>query len=101
MMRSVLPRINYDLIRWHGHAALITVLISALFGILVATKFNFPAFLGGHAWETWGRLRYNHTQGIFFGWLGNAFSAFCYYVLPRCSNRPVSGGRLRCALFLL
>jgi len=26
-----------------------------------------------------GRLRYNHTQGIFFGWLGNAFLAFFYY----------------------
>ena len=51
-IRSELPRIDYDLIRWHGHAALITVLISALLGILVATKFTFPTFLGGHAWET-------------------------------------------------
>ena len=25
----------------------------------VATKFNFPEFLGGHGWSTWGRLRYN------------------------------------------
>ena len=72
------PRTEYDLVRWHGHAALLTVLISALLGILVATKFNFPTFMGGHAWETWGRLRYNHTQGIFFGWLGNAFIAFLY-----------------------
>lgn len=96
-----LPRTEYDLIRWHGHAALITVLISALFGILVATKFNFPAFLGGHAWETWGRLRYNHTQGIFFGWLGNAFIAFCYYVVPRLTNSPVTSRRLGWALFWL
>src|SRR6202011_2546158 len=41
-IRSDLPRIDYDLIRCHGHAALVTVLISALLGILVATKFNFP-----------------------------------------------------------
>jgi len=99
--RSVRPRIDYDLIRWHGHAALITVLISALFGILVATKFNFPTFLGGHAWETWGRLRYNHTQGIFFGWLGNAFIAFCYYVVPRLTNRPVTSRKLGWAIFCL
>jgi hypothetical protein len=89
-----LPRIDYDLIRWHGHAALITVLISALLGILVATKFTFPTFLGGHAWETWGRLRYNHTQGIFFGWLGNAFIAFLYFVVPRLTNRPVTSRKL-------
>ncbi|WP_084080387.1 cbb3-type cytochrome c oxidase subunit I [Edaphobacter aggregans] len=99
MMRAELPRVDYDLIRWHGHAALITVLISALFGILVATKFNFPTFLGGHAWETWGRLRYNHTQGIFFGWLGNVFIAFCYYVVPRLTNRPVTSRRLGWGIF--
>jgi cbb3-type cytochrome oxidase subunit 1 len=96
---KAVPRTEYDLIRWHGHAALITVLISALFGILVATKFNFPNFMGGHAWETWGRLRYNHTQGIFFGWLGNAFIAFCYYVTPRLSNAPVTSRRLGWTIF--
>jgi cytochrome c oxidase cbb3-type subunit I/II len=96
-----LPRIEYELIRWHGHAALVTVLISALFGILVATKFNFPTFLGAHAWETWGRLRYNHTQGIFFGWLGNAFIAFCYFVVPRLTNRPVTDYKLGWVIFWL
>jgi cytochrome c oxidase cbb3-type subunit I/II len=101
MMRSVPPRVDYDLIRWHGQAALITVLVSALFGFLVATKFNFPTFLGGHAWETWGRLRYNHTQGIFFGWLGNAFIAFCYYVVPRLANRPVTSRKLGWVIFWL
>src|SRR6202043_4199670 len=74
-----LPSIEYDLIRAHIFASLVTLVISVLFGITVATKFNFPEFLGGHAWLTWGRLRYNHTEGIFFGWLGNAFLAFFYY----------------------
>jgi cytochrome c oxidase cbb3-type subunit I/II len=96
---EVLPKTDYDLIRWHGHAAVITVLISTLFGILVATKFNFPSFMGGHAWETWGRLRYNHTQGIFFGWLGNAFIAFCYYVVPRLTKQPVTSRKLGMAIF--
>jgi hypothetical protein len=44
--------------------------------------------------ETWGRLRYNHTQGIFFGWLGNALIAFCYFVVPRLTNRPVTSRTL-------
>jgi cytochrome c oxidase cbb3-type subunit I/II len=96
---DVLPRTDYDLIQAHGHAALITVLISTIFGILVATKFTFPDFMGGHAWETWGRLRYNHTQGIFFGWLGNAFIAFCYYVVPRLTNRPVTSRALGWTIF--
>src|SRR6266851_190720 len=73
---GVLPSVEYSLIRAHVFASLVTLVISVLFGILVATKFTFPEFLGGHGWLTWGRLRYNHTQGIFFGWLGNAFLAF-------------------------
>jgi cytochrome c oxidase cbb3-type subunit I/II len=94
-----LPIVEYGLVRAHIFASLATLLISATFGILVATKFNFPEFLGGHAWLTWGRLRYNHTQGIFFGWLGNAFIAFFYYAVPRLANRPVWSRNLGWLLF--
>src|SRR6195256_5048319 len=94
-----LPAIEYDLIRAHVFASLVTLVISVLFGILVATKFTFPEFLGGHGGLTWGRLRYNHTQGIFFGWLGNAFLAFSYYVVPRLANRSVLSRRLAWVLF--
>ncbi len=96
---SALPSIEYDLVRAHVFASLVTLVISVLFGILMATKFTFPEFLGGHGWLTWGRLRYNHTQGIFFGWLGNAFLAFFYYVVPRLANRPVLSRRLGWFLF--
>src|SRR6266436_6570665 len=96
---GALPSIEYGLIRAHIFASLATLVISVLFGILVATKFTFPEFLGGHGWLTWGRLRYNHTQGIFFGWLGNAFLAFFYYVVPRLANRPVLSRRLGWFLF--
>src|SRR6202162_3758240 len=87
------------LIRAHIHASVVTVLISALFGLLVSMKLHTP--FGGDAWSTWGRLRYNHTQGIFFGWLGNAFLAFSYYVVPRLTNRPVLSRRLGWVLFAL
>jgi len=93
------PSVEYGLIRAHVFASLVTLVISALFGILVATKFTFPEFLGGHGWLTWGRLRYNHTQGIFFGWLGNAFLAFFYYAVPRLANRPVFSRKLGWFLF--
>jgi cytochrome c oxidase cbb3-type subunit I/II len=94
-----LPSVEYGLIRAHVFASLVTLVLSVLFGILVATKFSFPEFLGGHGWLTWGRLRYNHTQGIFFGWLGNAFLAFFYYAVPRLANRPVLSRKLGWFLF--
>jgi len=98
---GVLPSVESSLIRAHVFASLVAVVISALFGILVATKFTFPEFLGGHSWLTWGRLRYNHTQGIFFGWLGNAFLAFFYYAVPRLANRPVLSRKLGWLLFFI
>src|ERR1700738_3201797 len=96
---DALPSVEYGLIRAHVFASLVTLVFSVLFGLLVATKFTLPEFLGGHGWLTWGRLRYNHTQGIFFGWLGNAFLAFFYYVVPRLANRPVLSRRLGWGLF--
>jgi cbb3-type cytochrome c oxidase subunit I len=93
------PSVEYGLIRAHVLASLGTLLISVAFGFVVATKFTVPEFLGGHAWLTWGRLRYNHTQGILFGWLGNAFLAFFYYAVPRLANRPVSSRKLGWLLF--
>src|SRR5579864_1997429 len=98
---AVLPSTEYDLIRAHIIASLVTVVISVLFGITVATKFTFPEFLGGHGWLTWGRLRYAHTQGIFFGWLGNAFLAFLYHALPRLAGRPVTSRALGWLLFFI
>src|SRR5437660_12066933 len=86
---GALPSIEYGLIRAHVFASLVTLVISVLFGILVATKFTFPDFLGGNGWLTWGRLRYNHTQGIFFGCLGNALLAFFCYLVPRVAHRPI------------
>src|ERR1700675_3209847 len=96
---GALPSVEYGLIRAHVFASLVTLVLSVLFGLLVATKFTFPECLGGHGWLTWGRLRYNHTQGIFFGWLGNAFLAFLYYAVPRLANRPVLSRKLGWFLF--
>ena len=44
-------------------------------------------------WLSWGRLRYDHTQGILFGWLGNAFLAFLYHAVPVLTGRPVTSVR--------
>ena len=87
------------LIRWHGYAALACVLYVALLGLVMSIKLHAPDWLGGVPWLSWGRLRYAHTQGLFFGWLGNAFLAFLYFAVPRLAGRPVTGVRLGWALF--
>jgi cytochrome c oxidase cbb3-type subunit 1 len=90
-----------DLLRAHAFAALAALLVSASFGTIVAIKLVQPDFLAGAAWSTWGSLRASHTQGILFGWLGNAFLAFFYFAIPRLAGRPVMSIRLGWRLFAL
>ena len=87
------------LIRAHTYAAFVGLLLSALFGLLVSIKFHAPGFMSARAWETWGRLRYDHTQGILYAWLGNAFIAFLYYAVPILSGRSFTSARLGWFLF--
>nr|WP_264081969.1 cbb3-type cytochrome c oxidase subunit I [Pseudomonas khorasanensis] len=96
-----LPRTDYDLIKAHSYAAVITLFPSAIAGLLVALKLTLPDLLGNHAALSWGRLRFDHTQGIFFGWLGNAFFAFCYHMMPRLADRPVYSRKLGWGIFQL
>jgi cbb3-type cytochrome c oxidase subunit I/cbb3-type cytochrome c oxidase subunit II len=93
-------RTETSLIRAHGYAALAMVVYSTLLGLTMAIKFHHPDFLTDAAWLTWGRLRYAHTQGIFFGWLGNAFLAFMYYAVPRLAERPITSRGLGWLLFV-
>lgn len=97
--QSVPVQIDWPLVRAHSYAALIGLFLSALFGLLVSIKFNVPAFLSGHGWDTWGRLRYDHTQGILYAWLGNAFIAFLYYAVPLLTGRSIRSARLGWFLF--
>ncbi|MHB1592301.1 MAG: hypothetical protein ACYCTW_12340, partial [Sulfuricella sp.] len=73
--------VETGLIRAHAFAALASLMIAALFGTVVAIKLVQPDFLSGHVATTWGSMRANHTQGIVFGWFGNAFLAFLTRIL--------------------
>ncbi len=88
-----------SLIRAHAYAAIITLLLSAVFGTIVSLKLHSPDIAGSEPWLTWGRLRYNHTQGIFFGWLGNAFLMFLYYAVPKLAARPILNKHLGWCIF--
>ena len=89
----------FKLIRAHTFAAFAGLLLSAIFGLLVSIKFHAPSFLDGHGWDTWGRLRYDHTQGILYAWLGNAFIAFLYYAVPVLTRRGFTSARLGWCIF--
>jgi cytochrome c oxidase cbb3-type subunit I/II len=97
---AVYSRSN-ELVRAHIFAAFIGLLISALFGLMVSIKFHIPDFLSAHGWDTWGRLRYDHTQGILYAWLGNAFIAFLYYAVPVLTRYNVTSNRLGWWIFWL
>ncbi len=77
------------------------VVYTVLLGLTVALKFHWPDFLGDASWLTWGRLRYGHTQGVFFGWLGNAFLTFFYHAVPRLAGRPVTSRALGWLVFVV
>ncbi|HET9086841.1 MAG TPA: cbb3-type cytochrome c oxidase subunit I [Acidobacteriaceae bacterium] len=98
--RGLVP-VATKLVRAHTYAAFAGLMLSALFGLAVSIKFHVPEFLTGHSALTWGRLRYDHTQGILYAWLGNAFLAFLYYAVPFLSRRTVTSERLGWGMFFV
>jgi cbb3-type cytochrome oxidase subunit 1 len=92
--RTTTAPVEQKLVYAHGLAALITLLISVAFGIIASIELLAPDVAASSPLLTWGRLRYDHTQGIMFGWLGNAFFAFLYHAVPLLSGRPVTSARL-------
>jgi cbb3-type cytochrome oxidase subunit 1 len=92
-------QVESRLVYWHGLAAIVTLFVSILFGLLASMQMALPGSVGSAAWLTWGRLRYDHTQGIMLGWLANAFFAFLYHAVPLLSGRPVKSARLGQWLF--
>ena len=88
------PAVASSLVYAHGLAAILTLLISVGFGVLASIKLLVPDLAGNTPWLTWGRLRYDHTQGILLGWLGNAFFAFLYHGVPVLTGKRVTSVRL-------
>src|SRR5690606_39639510 len=96
--RPLHGQIDTFLVRAHSYAAFAMLLASVCFGILISLQFIFPDLLTG--WSPgWGRMRYAHTQGIMFGWLGNAFLAFMYHAVPVLTQRRVTSPTLGWWLF--
>jgi len=94
-------QVDPQLVRAHGIAALVTLLIAITFGIIVSLQFIAPDLTGSVLPLGWGRLRYAHTQGIMLGWLGNAFFAFMYHAVPVLTGSAVTSKRLGIWLFAI
>jgi len=92
-------RVETQLVAAHGLAALVTLLVAVVFGIVVSLQFFVPDLTGSVLPLGWGRLRYAHTQGIMLGWLGNAFLAFLYHAVPVLTGQAVTSKRLGVWLF--
>lgn len=91
---AAVPRVETRLVYAHGLAAIVTLLISVGFGVLASIELLAPDLAANSPWLTWGRLRYDHTQGIMLGWLGNAFFAFLYHGVPLLTGRRVTSAKL-------
>ncbi len=62
------------------------LLFAPLVGVIAATKFNYPDFLGGSPFLTFGRIRPIHVNGVIFGTFSTLFIGLCYYILPRLAG---------------
>src|ERR1700731_4518115 len=94
-----IPTVETGLVYAHGLAALLMLFASLTFGIVASIELLLPDILSGSAWLSWGRLRYDHTQGIMLGWLANAFFAFLYHAVPVLTGKRVTSVRLGQWLF--
>ncbi len=92
--QAAAPAVETSLVYAHALAAIVTLLISICFGVMASIEMLLPDLVGNTPWLTWGRLRYDHTQGIMLGWLGNAFFAFLYHGVPILTGKRVTSVRL-------
>ena len=75
--------------------------IFASFGFLLAIKFFFPQFMGEAAWDTFGRIRPSHVNGVLFGFVSSGLIGTMLWITPRLCARPLRfPGLAKLAAFL-
>jgi cytochrome c oxidase cbb3-type subunit I/II len=66
----------------------------ASFGLLLAIKFFFPTFISESAWDTFGRLRPTHVNGVLFGFLSSGLIGAMFWIVPRLCARGLVSPKL-------
>jgi cytochrome c oxidase cbb3-type subunit 1 len=82
--------VNFALVRAWLWSSIVWMTIFPLVGLLVSIKFNYPDFLGGVAWLTFGRLRPVHVNGVIFGAFSTPVLGLLYYLVPRLCGRRMA-----------
>jgi cytochrome c oxidase cbb3-type subunit I/II len=73
---------------WFFFAALWFPVFASL-GFILAVKFFYPQFLGGEIWDTFGRFRPAHVNGVLFGFVTSALLGIMFYIVPRLCGRAL------------
>jgi cytochrome c oxidase cbb3-type subunit I/II len=63
--------------------------VFASFGFILAIKFFYPQFMGGSAWDEFGRIRPAHVNGVLFGFVSSGLLAAMFYIVPRLCGRAL------------
>ena len=63
-------------------------------GFILAIKFFQPYFLSGHAYDTFGRIRPAHVNGVLFGFVSSGLIGGVFWVIPRLVNTPIYSAKL-------
>lgn len=66
----------------------------ATFGFLMAVKFFFPTFLSGSEWDTFGRIRPSHVNGVLFGFVSSGLLGAMFWITPRLCARALYRAKL-------
>jgi cytochrome c oxidase cbb3-type subunit 1 len=86
--------VNADLVKQWLLWGIVWTVIFPLVGLYVSVKFNYPDYLGGISWLTWGRVRPVHANGVIFGAFSTTFFGLMYYIVPKLTGVRMVGERL-------
>jgi cytochrome c oxidase cbb3-type subunit 1 len=71
------------------HSALVWLLVGSVAGLLASLKFQFPDWLSGEAFLTFGRLRTVHLNAVSYGWTSMALIGMAIWMIPRLVRAPL------------
>jgi cytochrome c oxidase cbb3-type subunit I/II len=76
-------------VKWWLIAAALWFPFFTLFGLILAIKFFDPGFLGNAVWDSFGRVRPAHVNGVLFGFVSSGLIGAMFYVMPRLCKAPL------------